>query len=57
MTIDDQIKEAKRELAMRELLYPKWIAAGRLKPDVASRQIELMRGIVVTLQRCMTLNV
>ena len=45
----DQIKEAKRELAMRERLYPGWIAKGTLKQADADRQLERMRAVLHTL--------
>jgi hypothetical protein len=37
---------ARRELALRKNVYSKWVASGRMKPDDAAREIELMQGIV-----------
>jgi hypothetical protein len=38
--------EAKREVAMRRHVYPRWIANGRLKQEDADRQIAIMEAIV-----------
>lgn len=44
-TIDDKIREIRRELAMRKSLYPKWVAAGKMKLDHADRMIAIMQAI------------
>jgi len=44
-TIDDKIREIRRELAMRKNLYPKWVASGRMKLDHADRLIAIMQAI------------
>ncbi len=44
-TIDDKIREIRRELAMRKNLYPKWVAAGKMKADHADRLIAIMQAI------------
>lgn len=49
ISLADQIKEVKRELAMRERLYPGWIAKGTLKQADADRQLERMRAALATL--------
>ena len=51
MTIDDQIKCAKRELAFRRSAYPKWVASGRMKQEAADKEIEGMAAIVATLEK------
>lgn len=50
MTLGDMIEEANRELKMRERLYPRWIAEGRLREETAHRQMEAMKSILSTLQ-------
>ena len=52
ITLEAQIREAKRELAMRERLYPKWVASetSRMTQARADEQIIAMRNIVRTLE-------
>lgn len=45
-----QIASAKRELAMRERVYPKWVEARKMTEAAASHEIECMRAIVATLE-------
>ena len=46
----DQIAEVKRELAMRENVYPKLIDSGRLTPAAAHRHLANMRAVLATLE-------
>lgn len=50
ITLDDKIKEVKREIGLREHFYPIWIASGKLKQDTADRQLAVMRGVLETLE-------
>lgn len=50
VSIGDQIREAKRELAMRRSAYPRWVANGRMTQTDADRQTEAMAAIVETLE-------
>ena len=50
MTIDDQIACVRREVAMRERAYPKFVAAGRMTQDKANREIAAMRAVLSTLE-------
>jgi hypothetical protein len=52
-SIQDQIDEVKREIAMRERMYPIWIKRKALTEHGAARQLGLMRAVLTTL---MTLN-
>jgi hypothetical protein len=45
----DQIACVRREIAMRERVYPKWVNAGRMKADAAEREIAAMRAVLETL--------
>lgn len=45
-----QIACVKRDLALRERVYPKWVAAGRMKPDAADRELAAMRAVLATLE-------
>ncbi len=48
-TIDAQLACAARELRMRQNVYPKWVAAGRMKQEAADREIATMQAIIDTL--------
>jgi len=50
-TIDEQIKCAERELAMRERCYPRWIEQDRMRLDKAEHETACMRDIVATLKK------
>jgi len=49
-SLDDQIDEVQRELAMRERVYPQWIKAGRLSSAKAYAQTRNLRAALDTLQ-------
>lgn len=49
ITLDQQIAEVRRELAMREKLYPKWVSEKRLKPEAAERCLNAMKAVLATL--------
>jgi hypothetical protein len=42
--------ELRRELAMRERLYPGWVTKGTLSPGAARRQTELMKAAIVKIE-------
>jgi len=42
----DKLACAKRELAMRERVYPRWIDSGRISRIKAAQEIAAMRAIV-----------
>jgi|GEM_PF-858472 len=45
-----QVRELQRELAMRERLYPGWIAGGRLKQGSAGDQLRTLGQAIKSLQ-------
>lgn len=49
--ITEQIRCAKRELAMRRRVYPGWVRKERMTMADAGREIEAMSAIVTTLER------
>lgn len=49
-TIADQLASARRELKMRQRVYPQWVATGRLRQDIADHEIACMAAIVTTLE-------
>jgi hypothetical protein len=46
VSIDEMISCAKRELAMRKRVYPKWIDSGRMNQRKADDEIAFMSAIV-----------
>jgi len=44
--IDEMRRCAKRELALRQAVYPKWISSGRMKQEQADFEIQGMKKIV-----------
>lgn len=49
-TLDDQIDCVKREIGMRERVYPKWVQLRRLSQEQADRELGRMRAVLKTLQ-------
>lgn len=47
--LTDQIACVKREIAMRERVYPRWVAAGKMKQEKADAEIAAMRAVLATL--------
>lgn len=48
-TLQQQIDCVRREIAMRERVYPAWVGKGKMKPEVAQHQIEAMKAVLATL--------
>ncbi len=48
-TLKQQIDCARREIAMREKLYPEWVQQKRLKPEKADYELGCMKAILETL--------
>ena len=46
----DMLESAKRELALRQSCYPRWVQQGRLSKCKAEHEIACMREIILTLQ-------
>jgi hypothetical protein len=51
ISIEDQLRAARRELKLRERFYPGWIAQGRLTSATADHELAAMRAIVGTLEQ------
>jgi len=51
ITIDDEIRCVEREIKMRERVYPRWIAAGKMKRETAHREIDVMHSVLESLHR------
>ena len=46
-----QIACVKREIAMRERVYPRRVADGKMKQQDADREIEAMRAVLETVEK------
>jgi len=51
ITLEEQIAEAQRELALRRQCYPGWVKRGTLDAGDAYYQLQAMEAIVRTLTR------
>jgi hypothetical protein len=51
ITLDEQIVEAQRELALRKKCYPQGVKSGKLNAGDAKYQILCMEAIVKTLMQ------
>jgi hypothetical protein len=51
VTLDEMIVEVRREIRMREGVYPAWMARRRLKPENAELYMRRMRAVLVMLER------
>ena len=56
VTLEQQIIAVRREIAMRKGVYPKWVAAGRLKPEKADHEIAAMEAVLASLERMRAIN-
>jgi hypothetical protein len=51
-TLDEQIKELRRELDLRRRVYPSFVARKKLTQERADKQMRSLEAAVETLQRC-----
>src|SRR5215470_7384739 len=51
ITLEEQIAEAQRALALRRKVYPQWIKRGKLDMTTAHYQLQAMEAIIKTLMR------
>lgn len=50
VTLEQQLACAKRELALRQRVYPRFIDQGRISSALAARELAAMAAIIVTLE-------
>lgn len=50
ISLEDQITCVRREIGMRESVYPRWVAAGRMGEVKAQRQLDAMKAVLETLE-------
>jgi hypothetical protein len=48
--LHEMIMEVRREMLMRENLYPRWISSNRMTPMQAERRIWVMRQLLKKLE-------
>lgn len=44
-TMDEMIAEVDREIELRKRVFPRWVANGQLKRDVADRRIRILECV------------
>ena len=49
-TLAVQVAVVRREIAMRERAYPRWVASARMKPEKAVLELGAMRAVLATLE-------
>lgn len=49
--LSEQLKEVRREVALRQRVYPRWIANGKMSQATADRHLDLMRAVAETLAK------
>lgn len=49
MTLDQQIAEVNREIAMRRRVYPRLVASGKMTQEQADQRIAAMHAVHTTL--------
>jgi uncharacterized protein (DUF305 family) len=49
--LDQQIAAVKREIALRERAYPRWVASAKMKPEKSAFELGVMRAVLETLER------
>lgn len=50
ITIEQQIASVKREIRMREYVYPGRVEKGKMKPHEAEHEISAMKAVLFTLE-------
>ncbi len=50
-SLPDQLACARRELAMRQNVYPKWVKDSRMTQDKSNSEIDGMQSIIQTLEK------
>ena len=49
VSMTEQIKCVKREISMRERVYPRFVKEGKMTQDEADREIAAMKAVLDTL--------
>ena len=52
VNLNDMLACCRRELALRQRVYPKWVAKGTMSEKKAQTELELMQHVVDFLVHC-----
>ena len=50
ITLDEQIDCVRREIGMRNRVYPRWVEIGRITQAHADHQVAAMEAVLATLE-------
>jgi uncharacterized protein YqhQ len=50
ISLSEQITCVRREIGMRERVYPRFVANGKMKQAAADRELATMRAVLATLE-------
>ena len=50
ITLEQQIASVRREIGMRERVYPAFVRSGKIKPENASYELDAMKAVLSTLE-------
>ena len=50
VTLADEVAEVRRELALRERVFPPWVRSGRMTQDAADWRMACLRAVLVRLE-------
>lgn len=50
ISLDEQIASVRREISMRERVYPRWVESKRLAQQKADAETNAMRAVLATLE-------
>lgn len=50
ISLDEQIKEVRREIGLRRRVYPQFVASGRITQAKADKQMAAMEAVLETLE-------
>jgi hypothetical protein len=50
ITLEEMRDELKREIKMREKVYPRWIESGRLEANIGNLQVLKLRAVLAFIE-------
>lgn len=50
-TLEQQVAAVRREIKLREQVYPRMVASARMKPEKSVYELGVMRAVLETLER------
>jgi hypothetical protein len=55
-SLSQQIEEVRRELQLREKVYPNMVRKGQMRPSIADYHMDRMRAVLRTLEKLAEVN-